>query len=308
MTELPLIVMDVQRGGPSTGLPTKTEQADLLQAYYGRNGECPMPVIAAATPADCFDMAIEACRIAIKYMTPVLYLTDGYLANGAEPWKLPNVADLPKIPVQFRTNPENYKVYQRDATTLARQWVRPGTPGLEHRIGGLEKDFLTGNVSYDPLNHEAMVRMRAEKVANIANDIPLQTILGDDKGDLLVVGWGGTYGALTQAVKQARLNGKKVSAIHLRHLNPLPRNLGEILHSFKHVLCCELNMGQLQKILRGIFALDIKGYHKIQGKPFKVSEILHAIDAGIEGREIAPPPRPSLGPSESHANETEAGG
>jgi 2-oxoglutarate ferredoxin oxidoreductase subunit alpha len=284
MTELPLVICDVQRGGPSTGLPTKTEQADLLQAYYGRNGECPIPVVAAATPADCFYMAIEAFRIATKYMTPVLFLTDGYLANGAEPWLLPDVDKLPRFEVRFRTDPHNYKVYRRGAHTLARDWVRPGTPGLEHRIGGLEKDFLTGNVSYDPLNHEAMVRVRAAKVAGIADDLPLQEVLGDPSGDLLLVGWGGTYGAITQATNQLRERGLKVSSVHLRHLNPFPRNFGEILGRFRKVLVPELNMGQLVKILRAQFLVDAQGFNKIQGKPFKVTEIVHAAEEVLAGR------------------------
>jgi 2-oxoglutarate ferredoxin oxidoreductase subunit alpha len=217
-------------------------------------------------------------------MTPVIYLTDGYLANGAEPWLLPDVDKLPRFDVKFRTDPAGFKVYKRAPETLAREWVRPGTPGLEHRIGGLEKDFLTGNVSYDPMNHEAMVRVRAAKVAGIANDIPLQEINGAPEGDLLVVGWGGTYGALTQAVNQCRARGVKVSSVHLRHLNPFPRNLGEILSRFKHVLVPELNLGQLVKILRTNYGIDAQGYNKVQGKPFKVTEIIHAIEEVLAGR------------------------
>ena len=306
MTELPLVIVDVQRGGPSTGLPTKTEQSDLLQAFYGRNGECPVPVIAACTPADCFDMAIEAYRIAIKYMTPVLLLTDGYLANGAEPWKLPDVDALAKIEVTFRTDPVGYKIYERDPKTLARAWVRPGTPGLEHRIGGLEKDYLTGNVSYDALNHEAMCRVRAAKVAGIANDIPLAEVNGDPTGDVLVVGWGGTYGALTQATIAARAKGIKVSSVHLRHLNPFPRNLGDILKNFKKVLVPELNLGQLSTILRGKFLVDAVAFTKVQGKPFKVAEVVDAIERTLrnEPMPFVPWDRP---PSAAGASE-EVGG
>jgi 2-oxoglutarate ferredoxin oxidoreductase subunit alpha len=275
-TELPVVIVDVQRGGPSTGLPTKTEQADLLQVMYGRNGECPIPIVAAATPADCFYMAIEASRIAIKYMTPVVLLTDGYLGNGAEPWLLPKMEELPEMKAQFRTDPSNFHVYERNEH-MARAWVRPGTPGLEHRIGGLEKDGLTGNVSYDPMNHETMVRTRAAKVANIANDIPLLNVEGPEKGDVLVLGWGGTYGACTQAAQQARAMGLKVASAHLRHLNPFPRNLEEVLRSYKKVLIPELNLGQLIQLIRARFLLDAVGLNKIQGKPFKVSEIVSKI-------------------------------
>ncbi len=278
MTELPLVICDIQRGGPSTGLPTKTEQADLLQAVYGRNGECPLAVIAASTPADCFHMAIEAFRIAVKYMTPVILLTDGYLANGAEPWLLPDIASLPKIEVKFRTDPANYHVYARDPQTMAREWVKPGTPGLEHRIGGLEKDALTGNVSYDPENHERMVRTRAAKIAGIAKDIPRLEVNGAPRGELLVLGWGGTYGAITKAVDECRARGVSVSSAHLRYLNPFPANLGEVLRSFKKVLVPELNLGQLLKIVRSEFLVDAQGLNKIQGKPFKVSEIVAAIE------------------------------
>jgi 2-oxoglutarate/2-oxoacid ferredoxin oxidoreductase subunit alpha len=277
-TELPLVIVNVQRGGPSTGLPTKTEQADLLQVMYGRNGECPMPIVAAATPADCFYMAIEACRLATKYMTPVVLLTDGYLGNGAEPWLLPKLTDLPDMKVRFRTDPNGYHVYQRDPETMAREWVKPGTPGLEHRIGGLEKDQLTGNVSYDPENHEAMVRTRGEKVANIAKDIPLLEVNGPKTGDVLVLGWGGTYGACTQAANAAQAKGLRVASAHLRHLNPFPRNLGEVLHAYKRVLIPELNLGQLSVLVRAKFLIDTVGMNKIQGKPFKVSELLAKIE------------------------------
>jgi 2-oxoglutarate ferredoxin oxidoreductase subunit alpha len=273
MVELPLVVVDVQRGGPSTGLPTKTEQADLLQAIFGRNSESPVPVVAPATPGDCFFMAIEAVRLAVKYMTPVLFMSDGYLGTGAEPWLIPCVDDLPKIEVNFRTDPEGFEPYIRNPDTLGRPWAIPGTPGLEHRIGGIEKEALTGNVSYDPQNHEDMVRLRAEKVARIAQDIPPLEIEGDSTGDLLIVGWGSTYGAITTAVSHFRAKGAKVSMVHLRHLNPLPSDLGDILSSFKKVLVPELNLGQLLKLIRAEYLVDAVGLNKIQGQPFKVSEI-----------------------------------
>ncbi len=279
-TELPIVIVDVQRGGPSTGLPTKTEQADLLQVMYGRNGECPIPIVAAATPSDCFNMAIEASRIAMKYMTPVVLLTDGYLGNGAEPWLLPKLEDLPDLKVTFRTDPVGYNVYERNEH-MARAWVKPGTPGLEHRIGGLEKDALTGNVSYDPVNHENMVRTRAAKVAHIAKDIPLLEVEGPAAGDVLVLGWGGTYGAITQATQQARLMGLKVASAHLRYLNPFPSNLETVLRSYKKVLVPELNLGQLIQLVRARFLIDAVGLNKIQGKPFKVTEIIEKIEEMI---------------------------
>ncbi|HYR55493.1 MAG TPA: 2-oxoacid:acceptor oxidoreductase subunit alpha [Myxococcaceae bacterium] len=279
MAELPVLICNVQRGGPSTGLPTKTEQADLLQALYGRNGECPVPVIAASTPSDCFEVAIEAARMAFKYMTPVFLLSDGYIANGQEPWLIPNTKELKPIEVKFRTDPNDFFVYQRNEKTLARDWVRPGTPGLEHRIGGIEKDFLTGAVSYDPANHEKMVRVRAEKVARIAQDFPPLQINGDPAGgEVLVVGWGSTFGAITQAVSRLRAKGRSVSNVHLRYLNPLPRDLGEVLSKFKKVLVPELNLGQLLKILRATYLVDAKGINKVQGKPFKVSELVARIE------------------------------
>jgi 2-oxoglutarate ferredoxin oxidoreductase subunit alpha len=276
--ELPVVIVDIQRGGPSTGLPTKTEQADLLQVLYGRNGECPIPVIAARSPAECFEVAVEAVRIAVKYMTPVVMLSDGYLANGSEPWLIPDLNAIPAIPVTFRTDPEGFFPYLRDPNTLARPWAVPGTPGLEHRVGGLEKDYLTGNVSYDPQNHERMVKTRAAKVQAIQQDIPKTEILGDEKGDLLLVGWGGTYGAITQAVRFMRDKGFKVSAIHLRHLNPLPPDLGTIMSRFERVLVPELNNGQLIKLLRAEYLVDAVPLNKIQGKPFKVVEITAVID------------------------------
>jgi 2-oxoglutarate/2-oxoacid ferredoxin oxidoreductase subunit alpha len=276
--ELPLVVCDIQRGGPSTGLPTKTEQADLLQALYGRNSEAPVPVLAPSSPGDCFWIALEASRIAIKYMVPVIILSDGYLANGAEPWKIPTVAELPQIPVHFETNPEGFLPYKRNPSTLARPWAIPGTPGLEHRVGGIEKQDVTGNINYEPLNHEHMVRTRAEKVEGIAQDIPDIVPEGDQSGDLLIVAWGSTAGPITAAMKTMRQKGHRIGHVHLRHLNPLPRNLGDILKRYKKVLVPEMNMGQLVMILRAKFLVDAESYGKIQGKPFKQSEIEAKID------------------------------
>jgi 2-oxoglutarate ferredoxin oxidoreductase subunit alpha len=271
--ELPLVVCDIQRGGPSTGLPTKTEQADLLQALYGRNSEAPVPVLAPSSPGDCFWIALEASRIAIKYMVPVIILSDGYLANGAEPWKIPTVAELPQIPVHFETNPEGFLPYKRNPSTLARPWAIPGTPGLEHRVGGIEKQDVTGNINYEPLNHEHMVRTRAEKVEGIAQDIPEIVPEGDSSGDLLIVAWGSTAGPITAAMKPMREKGHRIGHVHLRYLNPLPRNLGDILKRYKKILVPEMNMGQLSMILRAKFLVDAESYGKIQGKPFKQSEI-----------------------------------
>lgn len=276
--ELPLVVCDIQRGGPSTGLPTKTEQADLLQALYGRNSEAPVPVLAPSTPGDCFWIALEASRIAIKYMVPVIILSDGYLANGAEPWKIPTVDELPKIEVKYETNPVGFQPYKRNPDTLARPWAIPGTPGLEHRIGGIEKQDVTGNINYEPLNHEHMVRTRAEKVAGIAQDIPEVVPSGDSSGDLLIVAWGSTYGPITTAMHAQREKGHKIGHVHLRHLNPLPRNLAEVLKRYKKVLVPEMNMGQLVMVLRAKYLVDAHGYGKIQGKPFKQSEIEDKIE------------------------------
>ena len=273
MTELPMVIIDIQRGGPSTGLPTKTEQADLLQAIFGRNSEAPVPVLASSTPGDCFWVALEASRLAIKYMVPVIILSDGYLANGTEPWQVPDPKDLPPIPVTFRTDPENFLPYGRDPVTLARPWVRPGTPGLEHRIGGLEKQDGTGNVNYEPENHEKMVRLRAAKVEAVANDIPDAVPEGDPGGDLLLVGWGSTYGSIATAVAAQRKKGRKIGHLHLRHLNPLPRNTGDVLKRYRKVLVPELNMGQLRWLLRARFLVDAQGLNKVQGKPFKQVEI-----------------------------------
>lgn len=275
MTELPLLILNVQRGGPSTGLPTKTEQADLLQALYGRNGECPMPVIAARSPADCFDVIQEAWRIATRFMTPVLVLSDGYLANGSEPWRLPSVESLGPIPVSHPSAPTNGEVfhpYARDER-LARPWALPGTPGLMHRIGGLEKQDITGNVNYEPENHQKMVLLRAKKTALVADDVPEQAVDGPESGDVLVVGWGGTYGALATAVRRLNSQGHKVAHAHLRYLNPLPRNLGAVLSRYKKVLVPELNLGQLRMVLRAEFLVDAIGLNKVKGKPFSVGEV-----------------------------------
>jgi 2-oxoglutarate/2-oxoacid ferredoxin oxidoreductase subunit alpha len=271
--ELPLVVCDIQRGGPSTGLPTKTEQADLLQALFGRNSEAPIPVVAPATPGDCFWVALEASRIAIKHMVPVIILSDGYLANGAEPWKIPEVAELPEIPVHFATDPVGFQPYRHDPVTLARPWAIPGTPGLEHRIGGIEKQDVTGNVNYDPLNHEYMVRLRAAKVETVADDIPDLVPEGDPSGELLIVAWGSTHGPITAALKAQREKGRRIGHVHLRHLNPMAKNLGELLKRYDQVLVPEMNMGQLIMILRAKFLVDAQGLNKIQGKPFKQSEI-----------------------------------
>jgi 2-oxoglutarate ferredoxin oxidoreductase subunit alpha len=283
MTELPLVVVDVQRGGPSTGLPTKTEQADLLQAVVGRNGEAPVAVLAAKTPRDCFYMAIEASRIALKYMTPVILLTDGYIANGSEPWRIPHVDSLPKINVKFRTEKEGFYPYLRDKF-LARPWAIPGTPDLEHRIGGLEKAHIYGSVNYDPDNHNKMIHLRAEKIKNIENDIPLLEVDGDQSGELLMLGWGGTYGAIKEAVIKARANGLKISQAHLQYLNPFPKNTGDILHNFKKVLVPEINLGQLAKLLRSEYLVDIIQFNVVRGLPFRVSDILEKIQETVGGK------------------------
>jgi 2-oxoglutarate ferredoxin oxidoreductase subunit alpha len=279
VTELPLVIVNVQRGGPSTGLPTKTEQADLLQAVVGRNGECPAVVVAASTPSDCFMMAMEASRIALKYMVPVFLLTDGYLANGSEPWRIPEEKDLPDVKAEYWTEKEGFFPFRRNTETLARAWAIPGTPGLEHRIGGLEKDHDSGNISYDPINHERMVRTRQRKVDLIANDVAPCEVLGNpDGGKLLIVGWGSTYGAIRQAVHIAREQKKDVSHLHLKHLNPFPANLEETLRKFDRVVIPEMNMGQLSMLIRAKYLIPAEGYNKIQGKPFKVAEILDRIN------------------------------
>lgn len=282
-TELPLVVINIQRAGPSTGMPTKTEQADLLQAMYGRNGEAPVCVLAAATPGDCFYMAIEAARIATKYMTPVVLLTDGYLANGAEPWKIPDVSSLPKMEVSQRKETEGFHPFLRDPKTLARVWATPGTPGLTHRIGGIEKSFDSGHISYDPQNHQKMSEVRAAKIAGIAHDASELTIEeGDESGKLLVLGWGSTYGSIREAVRRSRARGLSVSQAHLRYLNPMPRNLSEVLARFDQILIPEMNMGQLVKLIRAEFMVPAKSYAKIEGLPFRIDEIEQRISQLLE--------------------------
>jgi len=276
--ELPLVIFNIQRAGPSTGMPTKTEQADLMQALYGRNSESPIVVLAPATPGDCFYVAYEAVRIAVKYMVPVMVLSDGFLANGSEPWLIPDPATLPPIDVHFRTEAEGFFPYLRDPATLARPWVRPGTPGLEHRIGGIEKQDVTGNISYDPDNHDHMVRTRAEKVRRVGQEIPPTSINGPATGDLLVVGWGGTYGSITAAVERAQAAGQSVASIHLRHLNPLPPDLGHILREYRKVLVPEINSGQLVRVLRAEYLVDAVGFNRVRGLPLASDEILDAIN------------------------------
>jgi 2-oxoglutarate ferredoxin oxidoreductase subunit alpha len=281
MLEIPLIVINIQRGGPSTGLPTKTEQSDLLQAYYGRNGECPMPIVSASTPGDCFSAIYEAARISVQHMTPVIFLSDGYIANGAEPWRFPKSADLPAIEVKFKTSldegEEQLMPYKRDEK-LVRSWAIPGTPGLEHRIGGLEKEDGTGNVSYDPDNHQHMVKTRQAKVDKIADHIPLQTIdNGPEKGKVLVLGWGSTFGAIKSAVAELLGEGKSVAHAHLRYMRPFPKNLGEILRSYETVIVPEINNGQLIKIIRDVYFVDAKGYNKIMGIPITKTELVEEL-------------------------------
>jgi 2-oxoglutarate ferredoxin oxidoreductase subunit alpha len=284
MAELPLVVIDVQRAGPSTGMPTKPEQADLLQALFGRHGEAPVAVVSPATPADCFGMAIEATRIAFAHMCPVIVLSDAILANGAEPWKLPDPKALPRIGVRFRTDPEGFAPYLRDAETLTRAWALPGTPGLEHRIGGLEKEDVTGNVSYDPANHGYMVRLRQAKIDRIASFVPEAQTYGEREGDLLLVGWGGTFGAIRQATRALRAQRLAVSHLHLRYLSPLQRNVGALLEGFRSVLVVEMNHGHLRSILRDRFLVDARGLNKIEGIPFRVSEVVEAARAILEER------------------------
>ena len=277
MVELPLVVVDVQRAGPSTGMPTKIEQSDLLQVMYGRNGDAPMPVVAPATPGECFDYAVEAWRIALKYMTPVVYLSDAFLATGSEPWKVPAVEDLPNIAVESWTDKATFRPYLRDPQTLARPWAVPGTPGLEHRIGGLEKADITGNVSYDPDNHHRMTILRHEKVAGIANDIPDLQVFGPSRGDVLVLGWGSTYGAIRSAVERLQAEGHAVAHAQMRHLNPFPRNTGAVLASYRRVLMPEVNMGQLRSMIRDRYLVDAIGLNKVRGKPFRIAEIEAAV-------------------------------
>ena len=283
--ELPLVVVDIQRAGPSTGMPTKPEQADLLMVMFGRNSESPVPVVAASTPSDCFGAAIEAARIAVKYRTPVFLLSDAYLANGSEPWLIPDVGTLPEIDVGFATGPNDgarFLPYRRDAQTLARPWAVPGTPGLEHRIGGLEKEDETGNVSYDPENHDRMVRLRAAKVAGIAADIPELEVDDPDGADTLVLGWGSTYGAIGAAARRVRAAGRTVATAHLRHLNPFPRNTGEVVRGYEKVLVPEMNLGQLRMLVRSEFLVDAAGYNKVRGRPFRAAELADAITALVD--------------------------
>lgn len=281
--ELPLVIVSSQRSGPSTGMPTKSEQGDLFQAMYGRHSDALIPVLAAATPADCFEVGMEAVRLTTKYMIPVMLLTDGYLSSAAEPWRIPDAAALPTFPVQFRTEVEGFHPYCRDEETLARPWALPGTPGLEHRIGGLESDYDTGHISYDAENHFKMTKVRAEKVARIANDIPSQRVdLGDEGGSLVVVGWGSTYGSVRQAVQLARDDGLDVSHIHLRYLNPFPPNLGSLLESYDRILVPELNLGQLRSLLQSKYLIQMEGFNRVTGQPFKVREVLEAIRSVLE--------------------------
>ena len=273
IAELPLVVCNIQRAGPSTGMPTKTEQADLLQMFYGRNGESPVPILATCRPLDCFETVYEACRIAVKYRTPVIFLSELYIALGAEPWQIPDVVDLPKIEPNFQTNVDGFEPYLRDSNTLARPWAKPGTTGLEHRIGGLEKSDITGNVSYDAENHEKMVTIRAEKVKRIAQEIPTTEIFGAQEGALLLLGWGGTFGTIRTVVENKLEEGYPIGHVHLRYLNPLPRDLGEILSRFKTVLIPELNTGQLRQLIRSEYLIDAVGVNKIQGQPFYVFEL-----------------------------------
>lgn len=281
--ELPLVVVNTQRGGPSTGLPTKTEQSDLLQAVYGRHGDTPVPVIASSHPGDCFDTAIEAVRLATKYMTPVMLLSDGYIANASEPWLIPDINDYQPFPVKFHDQLEGFSPSLRDAETLARIWAKPGTAGLEHRVGGIEKSYETGDISYDPDNHQKMTDTRKAKIDNIADDIPLQEVaMGNNSGKLAVVGWGSTYGAIHQGVKRCLKEGLDVAHIHIRHLWPLPANLKELLSGYDKVLVPEMNTGQLVKVLRSEYLIDAHGCNKVSGQPFKINEIVHAIKAELE--------------------------
>ena len=283
MTELPLVVINVQRGGPSTGLPTKTEQSDLFQAMFGRNGECPMVVIAPATPSDCFNISYQACKIAVEHMIPVMVLSDGYVANGSEPWMVPEISDLSDIKVKKAPNPEEFMPYDHEKGTLARPWAIPGTPGLEHRVGGLEKENVTGNVNYDPENHHYMNVLRQKKVDTIANYIPEAKVFGETSGDLLVIGWGGTHGAIRSSVEKAQKAGHSVSHVHLRHINPFPKNLGDILENYNKVLIPELNLGQLSMMIRAKYLVDAKGLNKVAGKPFTTAEVYNKILELLKG-------------------------
>lgn len=283
-TELPLIIVDVQRGGPSTGLPTKTEQSDLLQAMFGRNGDSPIPIVSASTPGDCFETIFEAVRIAIKYMTPVFFLSDGYIANGSEPWEIPDAKKLPDIEVKFRKEKEGFSAYLRDEKTLARPWAIPGTPGLEHVLTGLETEVNSGKISYDPVNHDAMVKTRAKKIQNIENDIPdLKPVFGQEKGDLLILGWGSTYGSICAATELLIASGHKVANAHLRYLNPFPKNLGTFMKNYKKVLIPEINMGQMSMLIRAKYLVDAQGLNIVAGKPLKVNSIVEAAESMLKG-------------------------
>jgi 2-oxoglutarate ferredoxin oxidoreductase subunit alpha len=281
MVELPLVVVDVQRAGPSTGMPTKTEQADLLQALFGRNSDSPVPIVAPATPAECFDLAIEAWRIALRYMTPVIYLSDAFLATGAEPWRIPSLEDLPDIAVANHTDKPTFQPYARDPHTLARPWAIPGTPGLEHRIGGLEKADVTGNVSYDPDNHHRMQTLRQEKVAGI--EVPDLEVFGPTEGELLILGWGSTYGAIRSAVERLQVSGRSVAHAHLRYLNPMPQNTGDVVRSYRRVLIPEVNLGQLLLLIRARYLVDAVGYGRVRGRPFRIAEIVEEAEKLLEG-------------------------
>jgi len=283
MTELPLVIVDVQRGGPSTGLPTKTEQSDLMLAMYGRHGESPLPIVAAESPADCFYAAFEAAKIALKFMTPVILLSDGYLANGSEPWKIPDADSLEKIDVKFAANPDEYAPYYRYPETLSRMWAIPGTPGLEHRLGGLEKEDITGHVSYDSENHERMTRLRAEKVKKVADFVEDPKIVGADSGDVLVISWGGTYGTVHAVIEKLHEENKSVSHFHLRWINPLPKSLGNYINNFKYVMVPEINMGQLSKILRAEYLVDVHGFNRIKGLPLRTNELYDEINEILKG-------------------------
>jgi 2-oxoglutarate ferredoxin oxidoreductase subunit alpha len=271
----------IQRSGPSTGMPTKTDQADLLQVMFGRNGECPLAVVAPATPSECFDFAVEAWRIALRHMVPTVFLSDGYLGTGSEPWRLPDLQNIPRIEAKFASDPATFKPYTRDEETLARPWAVPGTPGLEHRIGGLEKSDITGNVNYDAENHDRMTRYRAEKVERIANYIPDLEVTGEPEGDLLVLGWGSSYGAILTAVQRAQAQGMAVSSAHLRYLNPFPKNVGDVLSRFEKVLVPELNLGQLRMLVRARYLVDAQGLNKVTGRPFLIREIEEKINSMV---------------------------
>jgi 2-oxoglutarate ferredoxin oxidoreductase subunit alpha len=287
--ELPLVVLNTQRAGPSTGMPTKTEQSDLFQAVFGRNGDTPVAVLAARSPSDCFDVAVEAIRLATRFMTPVIVLSDGYIANASQPWAVPDVADLPSFGVRFRTDPIDFQPYSREPETLARPWAIPGTPGLEHRIGGLERDANSGHISYDPDNHQRMTELRAAKIARIADDVPLQAVeRGGQSGPLVVVGWGSTYGPISRAVTQLRSDGVDVAQIHLRYLWPLPANLGDLLAGYERVLVPEMNDGQLLTLLRSRYLVDAEGLSKVSGQPFKIREIEAAVRARLGARATGP--------------------